>query len=108
MAASPSEHPDAFEFNGYRVKWTGWRELVNQDLQVGFWMANRLGEDTRYYASTTGTVGEALELYALDTSVQKGWPRSLAFSEPHEWERAKKTALWNLLSLLKTCGIKPE
>ena len=30
--------PDEFMFDGWRVKWSGWRLVENMDVKVGFWV----------------------------------------------------------------------
>lgn len=88
-AAPADEHT----YKGRRIRWSGWRQSINQFAEFGFWVAH--GDDTRHgqpvfwYATTLGVCDRAGDCEVLDTS--SPW-RTFA-PEPHEREALKARAL---------------
>ena len=83
-AEPPKLDPDRFTFDGWDIRWTGWKPLVNQDAYAGQWIAKPLGEPPivefypgapKYaayaaYSSIPGTVGWAGRGFCLNIDLQ--------------------------------------
>lgn len=82
-----SSYPDRFTYRGYDVRWTGWREPMNQALVFGAWFAwpstQRESWPVGHVATTmAGYVGTVHELDVFDTHYDRQWP-SPSFDVPN-------------------------
>ncbi len=96
-ASSDGEHV----INGWRVRWSGWREPANQLVRVGFWVGLPPssfqppdGDARGIYCSTTGAHGRYVDGYTLDCSRwDSSWPVSSVRHSDSEFNVAKARAL---------------
>jgi hypothetical protein len=99
-AAAPTS-ADEFVHRGYRVKWMGWREPMNQTIVFGLWFAAHVNEpnhDHQVYAATTlGVAGRYHEMACIDTTRLPDWPVITAFSPDEVREDVKERARLALL-----------
>ena len=82
---------DTFDYVGYTVYWSGWRDVPNQLIRFGFWVA--YGDGLIYYSTTAGRFGTMRhELEVMDLSREKGWPVSPFVHGPVEFGYARLRA----------------
>lgn len=96
------ERPDVFDRNGWRVQWHGWQRPVNQRIEIGYWSAHRVGDDSGdyVYCTTMGVCDEAGRYYAINTSSTREWPPLDGTHSPRTAELVKRAALARLLERL--------
>lgn len=110
IAAQPGHaesHPDRFTFNGWDVRWSGWREPVNQAMTFGVWIAwptsHHEPQALAHYATTlNGYGGRLAELAVMDTVWDHAWPspRLMAQTAPQDRDFLKQRACRALLEHL--------
>lgn len=92
---------------GWTLRWSGWREPVNQDVKLGFWTAVPLYKLANprhdFYVSTTlGFIGPMPELGVIDmTRYDHNAPVSPRDSE-RKFEAAKAWARKRLIEKLES------
>jgi hypothetical protein len=73
-----------FTYRGWTVRWSGWREPVNQMLVFGYWSAERGERDEVIAATTTGTVRAYHPCHTMDLSLERGWAPIRSWATPEE------------------------
>lgn len=88
--------PDAFTYHGVAIRWCDWREPVDQNVSVGFWVAH-VAPDERgrdYLISTTlGNLDRYREMDRIFLTRQNDWPWIGAFATTSERAAVKARAL---------------
>lgn len=68
--------PEKFEYRGFTVEWTGWKQSHDSDRTVGQWLAKRpqleTGAQFGVYACYPGGEGQYHDYWAFDTGVRQG------------------------------------
>ena len=102
-AADPASRPDRFEHRGIQVWWSGWRTPANQDAMIGWWLASVPADDcglNLLYSTMGGVIQRAAEMFVLDCTYQKDWPKLTARSTQAELDVVKQRAAQHLIEHL--------
>lgn len=86
------------------IWWSGWREPMNQDVLIGWWIASVPPDQRGFnliFSTAGGVIQRAAELHAVDCSIQRGWPRLFMRSTEAERAAAKQRAVEHLLEHLR-------
>ena len=109
LEKSPTISSNEIRLLGWHCRWSGWRELPNMDVKVGFWIAYNLGSpsDWHFYASYPGAEGEILPRQMFDMSWRDGQtPPSLVATEK-ELDSYKSECFSRLKRLIVENGPPP-
>lgn len=98
LAKVPDVGPNEFVYRGWRVRWRGWIEPVNQNVRVGVWLAS--GRGGFWYSTTMGVTHRANELDVMDLSRAGDGVVLTGFSSEVECAAAKEAARVRLLRAL--------
>lgn len=101
--AAPATRPDTFTYGGWQVCWSGWRDMPNQYVRLGWWQALAMpAHPLMPYATTLGLVDVAHDTQVLDlTRVDRDAPLNPGRHSPAEFDAAKHRACQNLLQRLE-------
>jgi hypothetical protein len=89
------------KYNGYTIKWLGWRTPSSTIQVIGIWIAKPSDKSKLYaYSTTAGVAGFVEYGYSLDLSTQPLGFALDVFSYKVERERAKHWALSLITELI--------
>jgi hypothetical protein len=98
VAVPANAEADEFQYRGWTVRWSGWREPINQMLVFGYWSADRAERDEIIAATTTGTVRAYHPCHVMDLSLEPGWAPLKAWDKPETRDALRARARRLLLA----------
>lgn len=101
VAAIPAPpNRDEFNYREWNVRWSGWKPVVNQHIQVGYWIAQHPKQERFWYSTVGGVVYHAHRYDVLDTTCdhRAGWEYPTPFAPQDELDSIKERARKHLLA----------
>jgi hypothetical protein len=93
-----------FQSGPWRIRWSGWKEPVNQHVALGYWYATREDDDRLRVCTTTGMYGVYRPYEVIDTSLRTDWVMVTPDTPTSQRVEIEKRALDGLLHELGRDG----